>query len=63
MTHILDKEQLILALQGQYRGKDVKTAYVQEISSEVSDKLLSVEGFEPCSLPIPRQVPYNITYI
>ena len=59
MENVLDREKLLLALRGQcISEKTLNPAWVQELSlhdaSQVSS--LCIEGFEPISIPIPKQV-------
>ena len=53
----LDRDQLLLALQGQYRAVDVVIACGQELV-QVDNKIssLHVKGLEPFMIPIPKQV-------
>ena len=53
----LDRDQLLLSLQGQYRAVGVVIACGQELV-QVDNKisLLHIKGLEPFMIPIPKQV-------
>ena len=57
-NNVLDREKLLLALKGQYRAKNVKPAWCQELSESYSGQLseLCIDGLQSLAVPIQKQV-------
>jgi len=57
--NVLDREKLLLALKGQYRAKNVKPAWGQELSEAYSSQLseLCIDGLQSLAIPAQKQVP------
>ena len=58
MLNVLDREKLMLALRGQLREGNVKTAWLQEMPLGADNNYVSlhVQGLHTLTIPIPQQV-------